>query len=107
MLPPLVFMPASTLPKSTRQAFHILDQMLTFEDKQAIVSRSESEFITEQHLGLGLWIRNNWIYQDLDNQGLFSKQLKEPGYLVHEDSLSEDFLHRYYQHLKRQNKANQ
>lgn len=99
-------MSASTLPKSTRQAFHILDQMLTVEDKQVIVSQSESEFTTEQHFGLGLWIRNNWMNNDDDHYGLFAKSLTEPGYLVHEDSLSDDFLKRYYRHLKRQYKNN-
>ena len=99
-------MQASTIPKSTRQAFRILDQMLSVEDKKAIVTRSESEFTTEQHFGLGLWIRNNWVYNDDEHCGLFAKLLAEPGYLVHEDSLSDEFLKRYYRHLKRQYKNN-
>ena len=98
-------MQTTPIPRTVRQAFRIIDLMISPEEKQKILSQSESEFVFSQHFRLGLWIRTNWIYQDENNQGLFSKQLLEPGFFVHEDSLSEDFLHRYYQHLKRQNKA--
>lgn len=99
-------MQTNQIPKTTRQAFRILDQMLSVEDKQAIISQSSSVFSAEQHFGLGLWIRNNWMYNDDEHCGLFAKSLAEPGYLVHEDSLSDEFLERYYRHLKRQNKNN-
>lgn len=100
------YMQKNPIPKTTRQAFRILDQMLSVEDKKAIVSRSESEFCDEQHFGLGLWIRNNWVYNDDDHCGLFAKSLAAPGYPVNEDSLSAEFLKRYYRHLKRQCKNN-
>ena len=47
------------IPKTKREAYAQLDEMLSEEDKQAII---ESEDISDFHFSLGLWIRNNWIY---------------------------------------------
>ena len=49
-----------TIPKTKEECFTILDEMLSEEDKHSIV---EMEDTVELHFSLGMWIRNNWIYQ--------------------------------------------
>ncbi len=46
------------IPKTNRECYDLLDEMLSEEDKQTIVDRG----IVELHFTLGLWIRNNWLY---------------------------------------------
>ena len=45
------------IPKTKQECFEILDEMLSQEDKNAIV---EMEDTIELHFTLGMWIRNNW-----------------------------------------------
>ena len=49
---------ATNVPKTNRECYALLDEMLSEEDKQAIVEKE----IVELHFTLGLWIRNNWLY---------------------------------------------
>ena len=44
------------IPKTKKECFAQLNEMLSEEDKQAIV---ESKDVDEFHFSLGLWIRNN------------------------------------------------
>ena len=46
-------------PKTKKECFAQLDEMLSEADKKAIV---EAEDLFEFHFTLGLWIRNNWLY---------------------------------------------
>ena len=46
-------------PKTKKECFAQLDEMLSETDKKAIV---EAEDLFEFHFTLGLWIRNNWLY---------------------------------------------
>ena len=46
-------------PKTAEEAWKRLDKRLTQEEKQQIVS---SHDMSEFHFGLGMWIRNHWIY---------------------------------------------
>ena len=67
------------------------------------------EFAINQHWGIGLWIRNNWIYRSgeeneeermlLDKcyRMLADKLVKL--YYVQPDNVSEYFLERYHRHL--------
>ena len=99
-----------TIPTTTRQAFAILDAMLTPEEKADICTQSKAEFCDRQYFGLGLWIRNNWIYGPDDDDprerelgdacfrmlaDLKSKDSPFP----HPDLVSDSFLQRYYRHL--------
>lgn len=47
------------IPKTKREAYAQLDEMLSEEDKNAIMNGDPFEF----HFTLGMWIRNNWIYE--------------------------------------------
>lgn len=92
-----------TIPKTTREAFKILDTLLSDEEKIQILSKDKLSFTLDAHFGLGMWIRNNWIYSDKEGIGLFAFKgnidslyiLKDP------DTQSEEFLGKYYDHLKR------
>ena len=86
------------VPSTTREAFKMLDAMLSDEEKTNAIVQSRSEFAINEHFGLGLWIRNNWIYGDEKGIGIFAK---EECLFQHPDSLSGDFLERYHYHLKR------
>ena len=60
-------------PKTKKECFAQLDEMLSEADKKAIV---ETEDIFEFHFTLGLWIRNNWLYdrseEELESLSPFS-----------------------------------
>lgn len=76
---------------NNRQAFKILDVMTTPEEKAQFLSTSKDDFALSQHFGLGLWIRNNWIYPE--------KELVYP--CEDPDTISSRLLEAYYEHLKR------
>ena len=67
-------------PKTKKEWFAQLDEMLSEADKKAIV---EAEDIIEFHFTLGLWIRNNWLYdrseEELESLGkAFSLHISYP-----------------------------
>ena len=79
---------------TNRQAFKILDEMTTPEEKAQFLSMSKDDFALSQHFGLGLWIRNNWIYPE--------KELVYP--CEDPDTISSRLLNAYYEHLKRKSR---
>ena len=85
-------------PKTKREAYAQLDEMLSDEDKSAIMNGDPFEF----HFSLGMWIRNNWIYEQEEADvkhlaGLFSKDIE----FYFADELSGDIIKDYKKHLKR------
>ena len=64
------------IPKTKREAFAQLDEMLSDEDKIAIMNGDSFEF----HFSLGMWIRNNWIYEqeEVDVKHLAELFSKDP-----------------------------
>ena len=46
------------IPKTKKECFALLDEMLSEEEKLAVVEKD----VWEMHFTLGLWIRNNWLY---------------------------------------------
>lgn len=110
-------MNANIIPTTSRQAFKILDAMLTPEDLAAFCAMSAFEFSCDQHFGLGLWIRNNWIYGMDDDETPEESELRDRCFRMlsgmkegedmfeHPDTVSGRFLERYHRHLKKiQNK---
>ena len=105
-------MEKNVIPTTTRQAFNIIDAMLTATDIECFCNMTTSEFIHDQHWGLGLWIRNNWIYESDEEDGC-EKEARDKcycmlagklirGYLFPQpDDVSANFLERYHRHLKR------
>ena len=82
---------------SIREAFKVLDALLTAEEKEMFRRQSADEFANEQHFGLGVWIRNTWIYNadEATYRALFGDEI------LHPDSASGIFLKKYHNHLKR------
>ena len=87
------------LPSNKKECFAQLDEMLRETDKKAIV---EAEDLFEFHFTLGLWIRNNWLY-DRNEEELESLSkafgIDVPYFAA--DNLSSEILEAYQKHLKR------
>ena len=87
------------VPKTKKACFAQLDEMLSETDKKAI---AEAEDIIEYHFTLGLWIRNNWLY-DRSEEELESLTkafgIDIPFFAA--DDLSSEILEAYQKHLKR------
>ena len=86
------------IPQTKNEAFALLDAMLSEEDKSAIMNGDPIEF----HFSLGMWIRNNWIYEQEEADvkhlaGLFSKDIE----FYFADELSGDIIKDSKKHLKR------
>lgn len=86
-------------PKTKKEWFAQLDEMLSETDKKAIV---EAEDLFEFHFTLGLWIRNNWLY-DRNEEELesLSKAFGVDAPYFAADDLSSEILEAYKKHLKR------
>lgn len=84
-------------PKTAAEAWKRLDKRLTLEEKQQIVS---SHDMSEFHFGLGMWIRNHWIYTgEQENKDSLAKDLGEKPECFNGDMASSAILHAYYTHL--------
>ena len=58
-----LIMERTKYPQTQEEAFAMLDELLTDEEKRdALQIQDDEEFASSQHFGLGLWVRNNWIY---------------------------------------------
>ena len=92
-----------TIPKTKEECFTILDEMLSEEDKQSIV---EMEDTVELHFSLGMWIRNNWIYpQNQEDVEKLLRQFDDSGdddmpLFIHPDDYSSMILDAYQDYLK-------
>ena len=100
-------------PNTTEEAFAILDKMLSEEEKkEALKVKDDREWAIYQHFGLGLWVRNMWIYKSnvpdyvltgeepvAINEGeeISIDKLLTPDI---PDNISTDFLTLYHRHLR-------
>ena len=86
-------------PKTKKECFAQLDEMLSETDKKAIV---EAEDLFEFHFTLGLWIRNNWLY-DRNEEELesLSKAFSVDIPYFAADDLSSEILEAYQKHLRK------
>ena len=86
-------------PKTKKECFAQLDEMLSETDKKAIV---EAEDIIEFHFTLGLWIRNNWLYDRSEEElESLTKAFGVDMPFFETDELSSAILEAYKKHLKR------
>lgn len=86
------------IPKTKKECFALLDEMLSEEDKQAIVKKD----VFELHFTLGLWIRNNWLYpQSQEETEELLKDFGEDFVPFDDDDCSSIILEAYRKHLKR------
>ncbi|MBR5656219.1 MAG: hypothetical protein IKW98_05995 [Prevotella sp.] len=88
------------IPKTKEECFATLDEMLSDEDKQAII---EMDDVFKLHFTLGMWIRNNWIYKQSDEESrALIKSLGEEDeekLFYHPDDYSTIILEAYKKHL--------
>ncbi len=86
-------------PKTKKECFAQLDEMLSEADKQAII---EAKDIIEFHFTLGLWIRNNWLYDRSEEElESLSKAFGIDVPYFAADDLSSEILEAYKKYLKR------
>jgi hypothetical protein len=86
------------IPQTRNEAFAQLDAMLSEEDKSAIMNGDPIEF----HFSLGMWIRNNWIYkQEEEDVKRLAKAFRTEMLFFEADSLSEKIIEYYQRYLKR------
>lgn len=88
-------------PKTKKECFAQLDEMLSEEDKKAIL---KSKDMIEFHFTLGMWIRNTWIYGNEEEQvEALAKDLGEDIFWD-ADSVSTALLDGYKKHLRQLSK---
>lgn len=86
------------IPHTKNEAFAQLDAMLSEKDKKELVSRDAIEF----HFTLGMWIRNNWIYQQNEEDVKHLVKAFRTDMLFFEaDDLSGKIIEYYQRSLKR------
>ena len=87
------------IPKTNRECYAMLDEMLSEEEKQYIIEKGTDEL----HFTLGLWIRNNWLYPQSpeDTEELIKTFGKNAQLYYHPDDFSSIILEAYLRHLKR------
>jgi len=86
------------IPKTKNEAFAQLDAMLSDEEKNRL-AKSES---IEYHFSLGLWIRNNWIYQqEEEDVKRLGKAFRTEMMFFEADDLSMKIIEYYQRYLKR------
>lgn len=92
----------SDKPKTKKECFTQLDEMLSEEDKMAIM---QAEDTIEFHFSLGLWIRNNWLYDSSpeDVKNLY-KTFGLDTIISQPDELSSELLEAYQKYLRRKHK---
>lgn len=89
------------IPQTKQEAFAQLDEMLSEKDKKGLANGEAIEF----HFSLGMWIRNNWIYeQSEEDVNRLAKVFKDDMWFIEPDSLSEKIIESYQKYLKRKNK---
>lgn len=90
------------VPKTKKDCFAQLDEMLSETDKKAIVKADD---IFEFHFTLGLWIRNNWLYDRSEGElESLSKAFGVDVPYFEADDLSSAILEAYQKHLRKSKK---
>ena len=87
--------PDLSIPNSLSECFEQLSLFLTSEDIEEL-RNSEFEELYQYHFGLGLWIRNNWIYPAPDSR--LMKMFFSAGFR-HPDSISSFIVEAYHYYL--------
>lgn len=85
-------------PKTKNEAFAQLDEMLSEKDKRNLVKSDPFEY----HFSLGMWIRNNWIYQQEEEDiKRLAKAFRTEMLFFEADDLSMKIIEYYQRYLKR------
>ena len=86
------------IPKTKNEAFAQLDAMLSEEEKRELAKSDPIEY----HFSLGMWIRNNWIYQQKEEDvNRLAKAFRTEMLFFEADDLSMKIIEYYQRYLKR------
>lgn len=86
------------IPQTKKEAFAQLDALLSEKDKNELVIGDAIEF----HFSLGMWIRNNWIYeQNEEDVTRLAKAFRTDFIVFNPDSISGKIIEYYQRYLKR------
>ena len=86
------------IPKTKNEAFAQLDAILSDEEKIELVKSDSIEY----HFSLGMWIRNNWIYQqEEEDVKRLAKAFRTEMLFFEADDLSMKIIEYYQRYLKR------
>ena len=86
------------IPQTKQEAFAQLDEMLSEKDQSELVKSDPIEY----HFSLGMWIRNNWIYgQEEEDVKRLAKAFRTEMLIFDADGLSEKIIEYYQRYLKR------
>ncbi|MBR6141231.1 MAG: hypothetical protein IKQ37_05665 [Bacteroidaceae bacterium] len=96
-------MSETIIPKTKKECFALLDEMLSDEDKRAIVGMKD---VFQLHFTLGLWIRNHWLYpQSEEEREALLKDFGKDAMFCHPDDDSMVILETYRKYLKRKKRV--
>lgn len=88
---------ANRVPRTYAEAFEMLDHNLKESDQIAIAQMNN---LSDLHFGLGLWIRNAWIYSGR-NKYLCEEPNRKESLCNIVDMESDDMLERYQKYLQK------
>jgi len=94
---------ATNIPSNMRECFKQLNSILSEEDKNDLITHGADA----AHFGLGLWIRNNWLYPPQSKLSDYMQSLNTDQWglmICHPDNMSDIIIIRYIRHLKRKRK---
>jgi hypothetical protein len=92
-------------PKNLTEAIAQLDIIHADSTKHQIISMSENEFLMNTHFTIGLWIRNEWLYDRFLGFNIGDSELREELFemgVPTNDDMSGLILRSYYRHLTNQ-----
>ena len=91
-------MKETKIPQTKNEAFAQLDAMLSEEEKHELAKSDPIEY----HFSLGMWIRNNWIYeQEEEDIKRLAKAFRTEMLFFEADDLSMKIIEYYQRYLKR------
>ena len=86
------------IPKTKQEAFAQLDEMLSEKEKSELAKSDPIEY----HFSLGMWIRNNWIYgQEEEEVKRLAKAFRTEILFFEADDLSMKIIEYYQRYLIR------
>ena len=86
------------MPKTKNEALAQLDAMLSEKEKSELAKSDPIEY----HFSLGMWIRNNWIYgQEEEDVKRLAKAFRMEMFFFEADDLSMKIIEYYQRYLKR------
>ena len=85
----------SYIPRDLEEAVLALDKLISEEGKDELCKMGEDEFLTATHLGIGMYLRNEW---GLWKNSELRKYFRRRG-IFHPDDMSGEILKSYYKFL--------